>query len=241
MSWTDTKWTDKEDRQVKELWGLGWSTNAIAGKMRRSKNSIVGRVHRLNLPGRPSPIKKGDGAPKPPSRVGKAPTLPPLVAAPVQAYVERQPMWTVDRDAVLYDGWCKGVPAQDLHRAINALPGVMVAMDRLPIRASRLGLKRPVQFRPGGSTSRPISSVSRPVMEIIPAPRQVARPVAVLNLNAACCWPIGTPKTADFRFCDAPPVKGKSYCPDHCARAFTSLPADRAPRVIIAGGMRVTV
>ena len=237
----EVPWTDREIVKLRNLWANGLSMAAIGRELNRPKGSIVGKVHRLGLPMRPSPIARrpvGAAAPKP---VKKARKPVVRVATPADPRPQRMAIWSVERDAVIEGGWTKGVLTQDLLRAINALPGPIVTMDRVPIRASRLGLKRPVGYRPSSSASRPISSVSRPVMEIIPAPRQVARPVAVLNMNAACCWPIGTPKTADFRFCDAPPVKGKSYCPDHCARAFTSLPADRAPRVIIAGGMRVTV
>jgi GcrA cell cycle regulator len=48
-----------------------------------SKNAVVGKAHRLNLPARPSPIRRdatGASRPAAPRRV-TGPTLPPLVAA----------------------------------------------------------------------------------------------------------------------------------------------------------------
>jgi len=53
MSWTN----DMVDR-LTELWLSGLTTTEIAKELGVSKNSIVGKVHRLNLSARPSPIKK---------------------------------------------------------------------------------------------------------------------------------------------------------------------------------------
>ena len=51
-------WTDEMFDQLKQMWKEGLTTNEIAKKLGVSKNSIVGKVHRLNLKARPSPIKK---------------------------------------------------------------------------------------------------------------------------------------------------------------------------------------
>ena len=51
-------WDDEKIKQLKKLWEKGLSTTEIAKKMNVSKNSVVGKVHRLCLKARPSPIKK---------------------------------------------------------------------------------------------------------------------------------------------------------------------------------------
>lgn len=51
-------WTDRMVEELKSLWQTGLTTSEIAKKLGVSKNSIVGKVHRLSLSGRPSPIKK---------------------------------------------------------------------------------------------------------------------------------------------------------------------------------------
>ena len=51
-------WTDKMVEELKSLWQTGLTTSEIAKQLGVSKNSIVGKVHRLSLCGRPSPIKK---------------------------------------------------------------------------------------------------------------------------------------------------------------------------------------
>ena len=51
-------WTDRMVEELKSLWQTGLTTSEIAKKLGVSKNSIVGKVHRLSLSGRPSPIRK---------------------------------------------------------------------------------------------------------------------------------------------------------------------------------------
>lgn len=51
-------WTDEMIDNLTKMWQQGLTTNEIAKALGVSKNSIVGKVHRLNLDARPSPIKK---------------------------------------------------------------------------------------------------------------------------------------------------------------------------------------
>ncbi len=61
-----TSWTDKKIEKLKKLWEKGLSTAEIGKKLDFSKNAIVGKVHRLGLSNRGSPIKTNkDKNPKP--------------------------------------------------------------------------------------------------------------------------------------------------------------------------------
>jgi len=51
-------WTTEMVEHLTQLWMEGMTTNDIARELGMSKNSVVGKVHRLNLMSRPSPIKK---------------------------------------------------------------------------------------------------------------------------------------------------------------------------------------
>jgi GcrA cell cycle regulator len=51
-------WTEDKIKQLKKLWNKGRSTIEIAKELGISKNSVVGKAHRLELANRPSPIKK---------------------------------------------------------------------------------------------------------------------------------------------------------------------------------------
>lgn len=53
-------WTEKMVEDLKVFWKQGLTTGEIGKRLGVSKNSIVGKVHRLQLDARPSPIKKKD-------------------------------------------------------------------------------------------------------------------------------------------------------------------------------------
>src|ERR1700759_5603495 len=80
-------WDDETIRQLRALWAEGHSTAEFGRRLGVSKNAIVGKAHRLEVDGRPSPIRRGAGKsdsdrpaplPRPPG-----PTLPPLASASV--------------------------------------------------------------------------------------------------------------------------------------------------------------
>lgn len=56
-------WTDEMVDQLRAMWAEGLTTGEIGKRLSVSKNSIVGKVHRLGLSGRPSPIKKKEVTP----------------------------------------------------------------------------------------------------------------------------------------------------------------------------------
>ena len=77
------EWNEETITRLRALWAEGLSTAEIGHRMGVSKNAVVGKAHRLNLPARPSPIRRdGNAAPRPPTpRRVVGPTLPPLAAA----------------------------------------------------------------------------------------------------------------------------------------------------------------
>lgn len=79
------EWSEEVITKLRVLWGEGHSTAEIGRRLSISKNAVVGKAHRLNLPPRPSPIRRGvDGStsPRPPApRRMQGPTLPPLAAS----------------------------------------------------------------------------------------------------------------------------------------------------------------
>lgn len=81
-------WTDAEQAELREMWDTGKHTLAIAGHFSTTKNSIVGKAHRMRLTPRPSPILPGPKAWRhasvPVARiVPKLPPLPSFVPEPV--------------------------------------------------------------------------------------------------------------------------------------------------------------
>jgi len=78
------EWADEVIIRLRELWSEGHSTAEIGRRLGVSKNAVVGKAHRLELPARPSPIRReGERLPSrsgPPRRLA-GPTLPPLSSA----------------------------------------------------------------------------------------------------------------------------------------------------------------
>ena len=83
------EWNEETIARLRALWADGFSTAEIGRRMGISKNAVVGKAHRLNLPPRPSPIRREGvvstprAAPAPRRVIGS--TLPPLAAASAPA------------------------------------------------------------------------------------------------------------------------------------------------------------
>jgi GcrA cell cycle regulator len=75
-----TDWSEAELLTLRRLWAEGVTALAIGREMGRSRNSIVGKAHRLFLPPRPSPIGQ---------RRGEVREAKPRVTLPVLASVVR--------------------------------------------------------------------------------------------------------------------------------------------------------
>ena len=78
------EWTEDTIGRLRGLWSEGHSTAEIGRRLGVSKNAVVGKAHRLDLPARPSPIRRDGSAsphPRPALRRAAGPTLPPLPSA----------------------------------------------------------------------------------------------------------------------------------------------------------------
>ena len=85
---------DRPDRRdLRLLWSEGHSTAEIGRRMDTTKNAVVGKAHRLQLPARPSPIRAAspDRAertprvkPSPPALASLLPAAPPPLTDPSQ-------------------------------------------------------------------------------------------------------------------------------------------------------------
>jgi GcrA cell cycle regulator len=77
------EWSEDIIAKLRVLWAEGLSTAEIGRRLNISKNAVVGKAHRLNLPPRPSPIRRSEnGNPRPAApRRTQGPTLPPLAAS----------------------------------------------------------------------------------------------------------------------------------------------------------------
>lgn len=83
-------WTDQMVEDLKKMWDEGLTTGEIGKRLGVSKNSIVGKVHRLQLVARPSPIKKKDDTEEK-SAAPAAAAKEPKAEAPKETKKEAKP------------------------------------------------------------------------------------------------------------------------------------------------------
>ncbi len=80
------EWTEETIARLRGLWAEGLSTAEIGRRLGVSKNAVVGKAHRLVLPPRPSPIRRGGTSVAAPRKASPrrmaGPTLPPLASHP---------------------------------------------------------------------------------------------------------------------------------------------------------------
>ena len=85
-------WTEERVNELKRLWETGKSASEIGKILGVSKNSIIGKAHRLKLKGRPSPISQGSALPKVRIQKPKEPPKPraPIVPEPPRIRIPRR-------------------------------------------------------------------------------------------------------------------------------------------------------
>jgi GcrA cell cycle regulator len=128
------EWSDEVIGQLRALWAEGHSTAEIGRRLGVTKNAIVGKAHRLDLPARPSPIRRDpDAAPVRRATVRRVegPTLPPL------------PSTVGDAPAASFSGFARPLAAP---RPVIARP-VVPAVPRMTPRPAVVA-PRPVAIAP---------------------------------------------------------------------------------------------
>ena len=162
------EWTEELIARLKAYWLEGLSTAEIGRRLNISKNAVVGKAHRLDLPARPSPIRRdpsGNGAARPrkPRRV-HGPTLPPLASAEPQTPAER-PEAAAPAEA----------PARPEPREVAAAPAAKPAPERRQERRPlAVASSRPAPHAP--SCCWPIGDPGTPNFHFCGAPAVPGKP-----------------------------------------------------------------
>lgn len=146
--------------------------------------------------------------------------------------------WTEAVIAELRRLWGEGLSTAEIGRRLNISKNAVVG------KAHRLSLTaRPSPIRRGArpSVPHPPRRVAGPTLPPLAQPAPVVaepvitraappplRPVAVSTPRtggrfSACCWPIGEPGTASFRFCGSEAMQGKPYCGEHASLAYVKV------------------
>lgn len=189
-------WTDEMVEELKRLWAEGVTTGEIGRRLNISKNSIVGKVHRLGLSGRPSPIKK-----KSDSAETKSADKPVAKkAAPVKEPkpAKQQPVET---------------QAQKAEPKPTAKPVHTPEPKAEPVA-------KPVLSKPAVDNDEEDIALAKSMA--MPEPQKNKKEfLSLTDLdNHTCRWPVGDPKDDNFHFCGKKVRLGQTYCEEHAAIAY---------------------
>lgn len=183
-------WTDEMVESLKKMWDEGLSTGEIGRRLGVSKNSIVGKVHRLQLVARPSPIKKKDGTPviKTKSQTKeKNKTTKKDTATASEKKEEKKP----------------ATPKVEVKPVENTQPENKQIQIKVPTKEKNIDSFINVSIPVSHTPKKPGDKVT----------------VTDLD-NHTCRWPIGDPKDENFHFCGVNVRIGQTYCEEHAAIAY---------------------
>ena len=194
-------WTDKMVEDLMIMWEQGITAGEIGKRLGVSKNSIVGKVHRLQLDARPSPIRKKDGEEN------------DLFALETQSDKATAPEPKKTRKT-------KEVSAKPTENESkkNLLPKEKTEHEEKPVK-KELPIKTP----------EPRKAVAEDVIKRIERSSATARAkmpkkdglTHLMDLdNHTCRWPIDDPKDENFHFCGRKIRMGQTYCEEHAAMAY---------------------
>ena len=195
---TGNQWSEYDDIFLRDNWGK-MPAHAIGKALGgRSKNSVLGRAHRLALP----KIIASPNNPRKPVNTS--------ARATAQREYERR-----KREAKK-----AGIPWRTRDRVAAAtLPGLetLRAIANEPFKHE----VEPMPKRPTNPAPPPLRR--QPLPPQVPRSASV-----VLGVLSQCCWPIGEPGTRDFRFCCEPvEAVGRSYCAEHMKIAYVKRQRER--------------
>lgn len=190
-------WDELIVHKLRELWAQGLSASQIATRLGEgvTRNSVIGKVHRLGLQGR---VAKGNPRPKPPSDK----------AARVTAQAEAERAAERKRQA---DDMAERARALEVKIAAEMAAEAEAARQA---EALRISLEAAVAPEPEPAE----------VLEVSKFPEVFEnRGITIHDLNLSTCrWPLGGRYELAERFCGEPPLPGRPYCLCHCKIAFQS-------------------
>ena len=190
-------WTDEMVEELKRLWAEGVTTGEIGRRLNISKNSIVGKVHRLGLSGRPSPIKKKSDNPS----AEKAPKKAVTKEKKPSVKKSDTPK-SADKKVQIKEPATEKKEATPKPVEVKKAPAVQVNPE------------------PAGVSNEEDIKLAKSMTMVAPTTAK-SENLSLTELdNHTCRWPIGDPKDENFHFCGKKIRLGQTYCEEHAAIAY---------------------
>ena len=189
-------WNDTTDAILTQLWAEGHTTAEIGRRMGISKNAVVGKAHRLDLPSRKSPIENTGFWTT--GRKLELHDIAPNMTIP-------QLMTHFNKTEVAIRSICKAVGARFIARP-SGFSKPQVVYTKTP------KLPPLQQFKP-----------PTPVQPTFTAPPRPSGTGYQFRHAAACQWPHGEPGRPGFHFCGDKALPLKPYCQQHSDIAYVKV------------------
>ena len=230
-------WSDDEDRRLRALWDSGLTATLIGEQMRRGRNSVIGRAHRLELAGRANPTVRSVKPPvvealaESPSELGRVRDLAGMRFGE-RIVLRRAPDVAKSRHArwlVLCDCGREDVVTSEAIRGLKATR-MCSTCSRARNRPTRRLAEAAVVQASGAPATLPVPNVVQlPVpkrefstQQTAFAPSYQAKPRQAEPQDKhsvrTCQFPLTDCRP--WRFCGKPAVAGTSWCASCHARVF---------------------
>ena len=191
-------WTDEMVEELKRLWAEGVTTGEIGRRLNISKNSIVGKVHRLGLSGRPSPIKKkSDSETKEKPAKQAKPVKEKKVAQKATKETKAEP---------------KKTPVKENKITVKEPETKPTEVKKTVVQETKTYISNP-------SEEDDIKLAK--TLNVATKTTSKTGNLSLVELdNHTCRWPVGDPKDENFHFCGKKIRLGQTYCEEHAAIAY---------------------
>jgi GcrA cell cycle regulator len=144
-----------------------------------------------------------------------------------------EPTWTAERLELLKRRFAAGLTCREIADDIGVSRNAVIGkLSRLNLTREKSGDARRPARKDAAKGDRPRTAARLRhqmllTLQAEPQPAADDEPIhnghccSLLELSdERCRWPIGTPRTEDFRFCGNTPVEGLPYCPGHMRLAY---------------------
>ena len=170
-------WTDSDIKKLKQLWQKGLSTVAIGQALGISKNAVIGKVHRLQLQSRPSPIRSVEkkpaatGSKKAAQKAVKAPAKKTVVTkAPAKASAKAQTTAKTAAKSPVKKPAPKTAKTTPAKKPVKAKPVVKAAPKKVVVPA------KPQKVEPKKVAPKKAERPEKPKAKAVALPKKATSP-----------------------------------------------------------------
>lgn len=199
-------WNDETVALLEKLWDEGLTTVKIAEAIGVSKNSVIGKVHRMKLPQRVSPIKKKDAT----SSSSKKLSTPAKTEAKTnKPVISKEKTKTVEKKEVKAKVETKKVEKIEVEKI--EIEKIQIIEEKKPAKVAKISKEEEQEFA-AKNIAKQINKVAKIYKEKI----------GLIELEPnSCRWSFGDPKDeTNFHFCGKKVVPGQTYCQEHVEMAY---------------------